>query len=536
MKPTLETSLNIVKKEFESFPLDIVLIAINRACRQWEQGDTSFNLRVLKECEPQNPTFYWMAAETARHAIAWCIYRRHNRPINDDNISREQLEHLIDLASNAQIDLPFRSLEATSRLTSDPLLDIACRLWMPQYLLQRYSGYRVGQARLLYQKAPERRYKRDPQFPLSEYRRILSSILGCELEFFLFSCLQLQGMASGENPCISIQRLVPLQDRRYDRTFFYDHHPSGLIIPRVQAVIKRLSASPNEIIAQARQPLEQYDELAIIKAPNPLLSYPLIQPFPDRSDYAIAPVPHLITEWLYEPLIDKFFAKRNQVFTNRHISQIFEEYVGLIADLCSPDHQAWIPENVLEDGYSSKVVGSKVVDWAKDLGNTVVLIDAKRTFMSNEDKYKSLPERWKECDDYWHTGAHQAEVFWKNGKSGKVPRLSDSKHKPAIAVLVTHMDSDYRALHHDTIKELTSSYSIPCIVLSVDRYEQIMMQWSRTKDPEWLSVFLEKAVNAEDFKNLFDDEIPLTQDGVLWDERDKLIENLKTEIEGTTNI
>jgi len=522
---------------FEPFPLDIVLLALNRAYRKWLQGDNSYNLHNLKECEQGNPLFYWIVAETARHAIAWCLKRRYNSPIQlnyGKAITQQQIEQLMDVAMSIQLNLPVRSSEAMSHLTSDPILDTGCRLWLPQYLLQRSSHYRIGQSILLYKKAPERSHQRDHRFPLSEYNSILSSVLGCPLDFFILSCLQLQGISLSNNPCITFQRAVPIADRRYDNTI-YDSHSSGIITPSVTPVIKLLSASPHVILKKTQQQLGRNDEFVMVDAPNPLLSYPLIQPFLDRSDCVIAPAPHLLAEWLYEPFINKLFSKCNSTFTNKHLSEIFEEYVGLVAELCAPDHQSWIHESDLQKGYSHSVV-----DWVKDLGDMVILIDAKRTFMENVKRYRSFPDDWKDPVDYLVKGVHQAATFWNNVKKGRVPALSKASHKPAIAVIVTHMDSDYRVLHSHTKKAIDARWKdinapppIPWIILAIDRYEQIMTQWSQTNDTKWMGNILWKAAKAENPKQILD-EIPVIQEGPLCAEEEALVSKFKKEVEQQT--
>ena len=212
MSPSNKISLKVVQETFAQFPLDTVLFELNRAYCRWNRGDTSFNISILHECEPENPMFYWIVAETTRHAIAWSLRRRYDSLIiikHGTELPQSQLEHLMELAVAAQLDVPFRSSRALSRLSSDPLLDIACRLVLPQHILQRTSRFRVGQTRLLYDKAPKRRAQRYSRFPLTEYSQILTSILGCELDFFLLSCLQLQGMSLRDNPRISIQRVYP---------------------------------------------------------------------------------------------------------------------------------------------------------------------------------------------------------------------------------------------------------------------------------------------------------------------------------------
>lgn len=418
--------LNVVQEAFAQFPLDMVLFGLNRAYCRWNRGDTSFNISILHECEPENPIFYWIVAETARHAIAWSLRRRHDSPIHikhGGELSQSQLEHLMELSVAAQLDLPFHSSDALSRLRTDPLLDIACRLVLPQHLLQRTSRYRVGQTRLLYDKAPKRRAQRDNRFPLTEYSHILTSILECELDFFLLSCLQLQGISLGDNPRISIQRTVPFNDRRYDTTF-YELLESGIATPFTPTVIEVLSISPQDIIAHAHQQLGRCDEFVMVDCPNPLLTHPLIRPFSDRADYTIAPVPHLLAEWLYEPLIDRLFSRCTRTFTNKHLAEIFEEYIGLIAELCAPDNQPWIHESQLQVGYTSSVV-----DWAKECGEFVILIDAKRTFMPNVQKYRSLPNDWKTTTKYLIKGVHQAARFWENVKRGQVSSLAAAKHK-----------------------------------------------------------------------------------------------------------
>lgn len=527
----MTTEIEKLRKSFDPFPLDSMLVAINRICVEWANGQSVVKLPLLQDFPAKHPVLYWAAAETARHAIAWCSTRAKDSPIQLRRavVATTDLEKLMSLVTDVQLNLPFMGSEETvTHLRSHSVLDVGCRLWLPQYLIQRQSSLRIGQAIMMYKQAPERRKRRDRNFPINRFNEILQSVLGCDLSSFVLALLQLRGISSGDNPCISAERTVPMTDRRYDDHFYYE--AVGLIHPSVWCVANLLGAFASEIVREMRVDLDTYDDSAIVNAPNPLLKHPLLRPFSDRPDCLIAPVPHLVEEWLYEPLQDKLFMRCDSTFTVQHLAFIFEEYVGLLADKCSPDNESWIPESTLKEGYQGPVV-----DWAKDIGNLVVLIDAKRVFQDNLRRYHSHASDWERVETTWLEGVEQATKFWQNVKNGRVAALSDSRGKPAIALIVTHNDSDYRALHQDSRQKIESLISvetssrIPWLILSIDRYEQIFTQWQSHGENHWFADILLKAA-FEDTRQVLD-EIPHTPSGPLWSELEELISSLQAKIE-----
>ena len=485
-----DVTIESIRLAFERFPLDGVLFALNRACRDWQGGTFPRQGGLLKDLAPRNPAFMWFAAEAARHAIAWSPQRSSESRISIRSPEPTQAE-LIDLLSMsvyAQTDLRLaRVPEQLSRLRTDPLLDIVSRLWYAQCLVEKRSPFRVGQALLTYKHAPRRRADRDPRFPLRTYEETLRQVLGCDLDSFLLALMQIAGISHGENPCVNMARTLP-PEGSCDENLLTHAITQHLRRPSSAAVIAALSATPQTLLACMQGDLLHADPYAILDAPNPLLRFPLVSPFRDRVDRVIAPVPHLLLEWLYEPLFGLLYDARRAAFSKIHLSQLFEEYVGLLSDRCAPDQLPWIHESRLKSAYRGRVV-----DWARQFTDAVVLIDAKRCFLSNQRRYRSAPGDWDQTHETWSKGATQCAAFWDCATRGMVPALSASADKPCIAVVVAQWESELRGLNwhtRETISEHLTTQGAPsgfqCLVLSLDRFEQLMSTWSGTGEADWL--------------------------------------------------
>src|ERR1044071_4653911 len=160
-------------KAFGHLRLDHVLFGLNDACRNWSSGMMRSELHALKNSEPGHPIMYWLAAETARHAMTYCMRPSVDSPIilrrADEYRGWETIERLIDLAVDIQLHVPVEPMSQWQETLTTDLWGAMGQIWLRQYILQRRSPYRTGQALLMYSEAPKRRARRDTSFSLSAY-------------------------------------------------------------------------------------------------------------------------------------------------------------------------------------------------------------------------------------------------------------------------------------------------------------------------------------------------------------------------------
>jgi hypothetical protein len=521
-----------LEKAFGHLRLEHVLFGLNEACRAWQTGALKSKLVVLEDAKPGNPIFYWLAAETARHAMWYCV-----RPSMESRIELpwanqfrgwETLEQLIDLSVDIQLNVPAEPIEKWEKTLETELWGAMGQFFLPQYILQRRSPYRTGQALLMYREAPLRRHRRDSSFPLSEFRAALRRVLGTEFERFLFVLLQAEGRATREHPALSPTTLAPVKDRRFDR-LVGEVDDGGLYTSAYGGLFQALSASPQTMMQWSRERLTALapgvDELrARFDGPNPLTRYPLVRCYPDKWDHCIAPVPHLMSEWLYEPLMD-LLAQELGMGTKVGPTvgaALFEEYIGLLADTCSPVGAGWIHESALQTSRESH----KVVDWARTLNGHVVLLDAKRAYVEPSARGRWEPKDWAWTKSMVVKGVRQACLFWTAVKAGKVQPLRGTSATP-VAVIVMQGDSTFYNATETWRAEVDAAISdlpdvVPWTVMSIDVYENVMTTWSR-HDEGWLPNILMRAAREQSHKAFF--ELPLRAEGPLWEAFSSFVQN-----------
>jgi hypothetical protein len=511
--------LETVTRRFDPYLLPNVLIEINRACRLWAAGTLRSSIKTLQEVKRGNPLFYWAAAETARHALWCCARPTFDMPLHT---ARElgpwpALEPLLSWAVDVQLKAPFASASMADwaeKLPSRPINTSMSPLVLPQFRLQRYSGVRAGQALLLYGDAAERRHARDPSFHMAGYQAALHRALGAPLEAFLRALLLMQARAESETPELQHMGLAPVGEPRFDGVLFTEAMPgTGLLAPGAYgAVFRTMAAGPVEMTQwsldrmRLRAAPGPDDRQPQLEGPNPLLRFPLVKCFSDKDDHCLAPVARLMQEWLYERLIDLLHDHCDSTtFTRDNLASIFEEYVGLMADLGSPVGPGWIPERDLEQGLAR---GDKVVDWARPLGDHVVLVDAKKCYLEPMASYRWEERDWDTARKSWAKGVKQACLFWDAVKAGRVPALSAAKEKTPVAAVVTHGDLAFHAFRDDWRAEIDAGVAdlpvhMPWVVLSLDQWETMMAAWSEN-DEAWLPAILLRAAASGSSREIHD--------------------------------
>jgi hypothetical protein len=523
----LAESLKHTRAVFDPYPLDEVLLRLNRACVGWSNGRGTWVVRQVGQIEPRTPLFYWVAAEAAKHAILWCVRRSSTSQLVFRQLTDVQITAMLEAALDVQLNAPHVGTASRhERLHTDRLIDIMSRIWTPQVVFQRPSKLRFGQAVVMYRDAPRKRHERLPDFPLAAYQQVLTGVLGCTIEQFVLTLMQVTGRSHAPDPRLSMNAIVPVGDRSYDE-LLYAHGDRLTTRPAFGAVVSAMTLDPASLQTLA----DCADESAIVDllaGPNPLLSRPLVKVFSDASDFTVAPLPGHLPEWLYEPLVNELFlaCSRGAPFTRTHLAQVFEEYVGLVAQMCSPPGIRWIPESELTDGYSGRVV-----DWACTIGSSTIVIDAKRAFISMERRHRSHADDWAMTHRAWSDGVAQATEFWSAVRGGLVPALPVHAGGSGIVVVVTHGEPDFRAFDDGTAQEVdcyvrdkAGTQPPPWLVLSVDRFERLMTAWSKGS-PGMLTEFLHRAITGN--RQAVMNELPIDADGPLWAAAEALMGDLQ---------
>lgn len=488
---------------FEPYRLDDVLLKLNRICVAWERRELHghfpavASLPAIRACEYSSAKIRWAAGEAARFSV--CCSRI--APSSSDPLLNPCTDAAVAVLVRAAMDLQstephLGSAADAAALSDDHPMDIVERVFGTQFLMERESPYRLGQAILLYGDSARRRKRRCPQFDLAAYETALADLLGCDLQTFLTVLLIVLSLSRGKHPWVSTMSLVPFEIRAFDRTPMYRSTQGPLIVPQVTELLRAMSATPSTMQKWMQDELLQSGETdlerTIFKAPNPLLRFPLVQVFGERSDCLLAPVPSLITDWLYEPLVELLYRHVDKR-VDQGFAQVFEEYVGTLLELCSPGcPRPWIYEDELKVDYSGNLV-----DWAYEFDDVVLLVEAKRSLVDVVKKYTSARQQWESRYKRWAAGIKQATKFWSSVQRGEVGRLHSAIGKPAVVVVVTQGAVDLRAGSR-FLQSLVGPYlsgeisPLPFVVVSIDRLERVLAAWSH-KDINWLAEVMKRA-------------------------------------------
>lgn len=501
-----------IAERFGRYTLPDVLVALNDAVRQWAHGELVTAIPAFRDAGGKHPMFDWAAAETARYALLHCARPMYESPIVMPTPFRgwQSLEPLLDAAVNAHLAAQVGDqAEWEAQLLAEPLHNTMGAIWLPQFILQRRSQFRIGQVLLLYGEAARQRAARDASFSMTAFDLAVRRALGVDIDMFLTAVVQTCGRAAAEAK-LSTLRMTPTARTGYDDVIF-GKGGDGLLVPQAHAsVFRLLSETPENMVRWSAKQLEHRTGTISAPAdrgPNPLLRYPLVRCFRDKTDYCVAPVPLLLLEWLYEPLVDQLFAACDATFTRHNVSALFEEYVGLLAQKCSPAGTRWVPESELKGLLPS---GRKVVDWAFVGGDYVVLVDAKRCFVHPAARYRWLDADWASTQKEMGKGVHQACDFWQAVGAGLVPQLGACTQKKAFALVVTQGDASFHAARDDwragIEHGLDPASRVPWAVLSLDDYEKLMSAWFG-RDDAWLRAALERLAAGELVRDIVDGQI-----------------------------
>jgi hypothetical protein len=509
-----------MQRAFDGIPLHGVAWGLNHLCKLWESGDTrpatiGPEYSALRKMEAKSTSYYWAAAETWKQAALWSPPFSFNSSIVFRDAPVDRIGKLVHHASAAYLEVCNGDPTA---LANGALTDFVFPIFAPQFMLTRYSSLRIGQALWMFEDAPKRRVQRVHNFPAAELARVFATALGMPLIDFIRGVFVLAGHSMNKGVIDSGMYLDAADAEAAGLTV----KVNGVYRSALPEVLAHISASPSEARAWIATQLSAApdDDRALLAGPNPLLQFPLARPFRNDPTRAIAPVPDRVLEWLYEPMIDTLFKVTSKTPLQSAFSALFEEYVGMVLDAHAPDGGPWLPESALGHG----IQGQPVIDWARDFGDVVVLVDAKRTFIEAAKRHRLDPSDWKNFEKELKKAARQGAGFWRLAKSGMVPALRPSSTAKPVLAVVTESDSFIYGNQERIETALTQEArnlepDLKVVVLSLDQLQQLAVAW-RTRDSAWLPTTLNAV--ADKGRGLLRDVAPHKPDGPLMDAVERL--------------
>ena len=526
-----------MQRRFGRHRLEDVLFHLNRIVVAWGQDAAAADhIRAsvgLQDLPPGQPLLHALAADCARFACAWSLA---TRALDLRECTQQVALDLLAAAwPLAQEELLVGGAERKALFDSvSNREDIRAGVTGAQRAAQRAQQYRYGHAAILYGEAAARRASRVPSFPYADMQGALRTLIGCDLSRFLGCVLQIEGKSRSAKPRLSVSKLLPVgDDRRVDEMVLAPAGEDGLLqVPVAGQVLRLLSGSPIQMEAWMREEVRGRvrDDRLWLEGPSPLRRFPLVIVHPDRQDHCIAPVPSLISDWLYEPLMDRLFHELRARLSLRAAGQVLghlhEEHVGYLADLCSPGGGTWISEEEIAHSMPNDV---RRPDWIREFDSAVVLLEAKRRHVMPTlvDRIPN-PAYKAEAEETLVEALEKVAGFWAAVGRGKVHPLRGARDKQPVAVVVTHDDMDVLAGSREIVDRLQQQLGpdlprVPTVVMSLHRYEVVMTAWYETGDPNWLP---EKLLDAAQNGMKALSALNPGPTGPLWDRIDDLVRRL----------
>lgn len=510
-------------------PLHSITWAINRASVAWEDGDRGPVLigprdSSFHDMEARNPAYRWAASELIRHAVLWSPVYTHGGPLAMNETLRDEVWFHVHISAAAQLEAMPSDVDI---LKQHGVEDFLHSTFGPQYLFQRSIPWlRVGQALLMFRDAPHRRKRRDPRFPLEAFEDLVKNALGTDIGRFVAFVVLLYDHSLQPDPILGALTWSTQEREIAEKLGLVSRH-GHIEISHVPAMLQRMSASPKRMRAWMEEQIDHpgASEAELICAPNPLLRYPILQPFFGNNDLSAAPIPSQLLEWLNEPLVHELHEaiRAPSQFTRAHFSQIFEEYVGLLLDACSPDGQRWWNEDEfarLVDAQKNK--GTRLVDWGRVFTDSMVFVDAKRGFLSPASRYR--------LDDRDWDSLKKKSLIEGTEQLGSFARVYAERnpslvaHRESIGVIVTQSDSAIIAHWNELRQQLletSQEYGITLVLLSLDQFQNLMTNWLEKGEVEWLPNSLREL--AAKGRGAIHKIAPPRQSGPLWDAVSNLV-------------
>lgn len=238
-----------------------------------------------------------------------------------------------------------------------------------------------------------------PSFRADALSQLIERELGMSVAH-LVGCVQmLFARSASENPTLDAGRLYlsPEVVEHFAPWLVAFAEVRPLCSSRLARAFRLLAASKTEMHAAMVAEAGVDSEIALLQCPTPLQRHPILLPFSNTRALGVAPVPHLLFEWLYEPLIDLLHSAcraSNLVFD---FNQVFEEYIGILLTRHSPASLRWLHEHEV------KPTTGTVVDWCAELPSHVVLVDAKRAWLDPGSRHRLDAGEW---DQFHRTLLH----------------------------------------------------------------------------------------------------------------------------------
>jgi hypothetical protein len=530
-----------LEAQFGHYRIRDFVLRINRLIVGWDRREEEaidavrFALGV-NDFPIGNLVVHSLAADAARLACAWSL-----PDVDGLNLRDLPGDEAVPIIAEAwqfvQNEQLFGNPQRQARFNNcRSQEDLRVGVTGTQRAAQRTKTYRCGQAALMFGDVPVELFGREPGFPIRDLQDALRRALGCDLRRFLGCMLQIQGISVGENPRVSVHNLLPsFHDRRHDGLILeLADGRSGLHIPVGGRVLECLAASPREMEDWIRNQIGSTypDERLWLDGPNPLRRYPLVRVHHEHQDHCVAPVPSLLDDWLYEPMMDRLYEELPRHHRDQILGDLHEAYVGHVANLCDPGRGTWTSGEAVRLTLPRRRL---CVDWFWECGGAVVLVEAKRCYV-RPTLVDRIPDGgdWERVEKTLAGAMEQTADFWRSVTDGLVAPLSSAASKQPVALLVTHGDVDTRVGSPEVVVRLRTRVgadlpTIPTVIISLHLYEIVMSAWHQSGDPNWLPQQLLKAA-TEGTKDLYRTNPGAV--GPLWDRFSELVHH---ELPGLAN-
>lgn len=273
----------------------------------------------------------------------------------------------------------------------------------------------------------------------------------------------------------------------------------------------------------------------LLRRMNPLGQRPIVRPYSEKASIGVAPVPHLLFEYLYEPLTTRLFRAAQGCGLNSVFHLLFEEYVGLLLQRHAPVGSRWFHESELLATRVPAVTvvkgADRVVDWCCEFRDHFVMVDAKRAWLDPEARHRLDEGDWTSFRKTLRDVVDQAAKFWQSVVDGRLPQVKTAKSKQPLLLVALSSDARMVPGIESIVSDLVVDVGQKCPVLKVavvwlDQLHALLATWHE-REHDWLPVMLESV--GVGFAGALNSELLEGVRGPLWDdalERTRLLARL----------
>lgn len=383
----------------------------------------------------------------------------------------------------------------------------------------RSFAFRGAQAIWMFQHAVDARLRRSLGKAANEVKRLqraLEEELQMSVPEFVGCIWLLYARSNSETPAIDVGRLY-LTPEILDEVAPWlaaTRQDATLRTPLLAKVIAQLARTQAEFVAamrQSRQPETDGDDDLLV-GPSPLSTHPIVLPFSNTRALGVAPVPRLLLDYLYEPLIDRLYQVAVGLNLTRAFNELLEDYVGLVLNRYSPVTIRWLSESEVMPPQGN------VVDWVAEFRSHLLLFEVKRAWLSPAAYHRLNQSDWASFEATLERAVRQGSGFLRQVRAGAVPALRAGRDKKPVLVVVLGSDiritpgtRRVRAQMSELAHRLAPGLGV--VFLGLDQLHALLNGWQK-RDVDWLAVSLDRCSKADGAG--IDAFLDQTASGPMW--------------------